>query len=99
MLPIVNPETTVDSDCPDKELSTQAIETKAEQGPEKTCKTASKPAEPVTVTEWLVLVATNLYQTSSSAVPTQPGMFCVSPAEPVTQEPLLIKVAAEQFSP
>lgn len=48
------------------------------QIPEKTSNTASVIVVGVTVIVWLVLVATNVYQTSSSAVPLQPASDCVA---------------------
>ena len=92
----------MDSVWPLNELSTQANETKEEQVPENTSKTASNDAEPITDKECEVAVATNLYQPSSSALPTQPAIFCVKPAvDPETGEQPAVtakEIAPEQLS-
>jgi hypothetical protein len=49
------------------------------QFPEKTSTTAEKFKEPATERECDVAVAVNLYHTSSSASPEQPGILCVAP--------------------
>jgi hypothetical protein len=61
------------------------------------------PADGATVIIWLVAVAVNLYQTSSSAVPTQPVIVCVAPMDVplvgLLQLAVTVKlVAAEQPS-
>jgi hypothetical protein len=70
-----------------------------EHPPEKSCTTGSKVADGITVTWWLVAVATNLYHTSSSAFPTQPEMPAVAPAvvpETGVQPAVTLSVVAEE---
>jgi hypothetical protein len=101
-VPFVKPDRLTTSVPPEPVASAQAILVPL-HAPERTSTTASKLAEPVTVTVWYELeVAVNLYQTSSFAVPVTPpheiaAIDCVAPATVpfvVVQVELTVKLVA-----
>ena len=89
MVPAVSPVKVVVSALDPTVLSTQAMLVSVPPHvPLKTCKTASERVLGVTVTIWEVVVATKLYQTSSSAVPRHPDCDWVA----FTEVPAIVEV-------